>query len=208
MKQSYPHCNMKYSLSCFCSSQSSQAGSDICSVCCSHPNPTGSEQHPPCTAISHRHQRVRTFRVIHPRAVSIFSSEQTLLISCLSCVCQVGGGGTPLIPQALPLCLPDPQHPFEQSQRHSSWSEDAELWLHPHLGGRGVSGKLKPLLDEPLARGRRGTGLCQQSQPGASPQLSAKISSVTSILWHFLLFLWCTKSNKSPVRSLQTTGAV
>lgn len=138
MKQSYPHCNMKYCLSCFCSSQSSQAGSDICSVCCSHPNPTGSEQHPPCTAISHRHQRVRTFRVIHPRAVSIFSSEQTLLISCLCCVYQVGGGGTPLIPQALPLCLPDPQHPFEQSQRHSSWSEDAELWLHPHLGGRGA----------------------------------------------------------------------
>lgn len=205
MKQSYPHCNMKYCMSCFCTSQSSQAGSDICSVCCSHPNPTGSEQHPPCTAISHRHREVQNLQG-HPSK----SCQHLLLwadtLNKLSVLCLSGGwwrdtpdptGSAPLPPRPPAPLWAEPE---AQQLIWGCWAVAAPT--------EGVSGKLKPLLDEPLARGRRGTGLCQQSQPGASPQLSAKIPSVTSILWHVLLLLWCTKSNKSPVRSLQTTGAV
>lgn len=87
-------------------------------------------------------------------------------ISCLFCVYQVGGEGTPWIPQEAPLCLPDPQH-------HLSGDTEAQqlnwVWLHLQQRGRGFSKGLKPLLDEPLAHGRRGTGLCQEPAQSPSP---------------------------------------
>lgn len=181
---------MRCSLSCFCPRQDLLSAVWVLLT----PKPPGCQEQQKCPQ-SQTPEEFRAFRVIHPRAGSILSSEQALLVSCLSCVYQWVVKGQPGSHRLCPLCLPDPQHPLSEAQQL--------IWvgLHPHWGAQGLSAKLKPLLDEPLARGRRGTGLCQESQLGASPQLPAKISPVTSILWLLLLLLWCTKSNKSPARS-------
>lgn len=201
--------NRRYNRSCFCNHQSTQAGFAVC-IKCALPTPK-----PPSVKNSilpkipsaTDTREVQALQGHPPKSCQHLLLWADTLISCLFCVCQGGAEGTPWILQAAPpLPLRSPAPPFSRPRKAEQllW-----VWLPSQLGGRGAlwGSPGMGFLEAPPGwalgtwqeRDRAVPGA--RIPPAASPQLPAKISSVTSILWHLLLLLWCIKSNKSPVRS-------